>query len=105
MSEVLRYIECYNTEPPICRIVVGHLTTNGRVSVGVASGSTVAYLCILGLDPGRIEAMIPKRALGSVCAMLSTTVNAADFVWARLLGRSGEDRRVRLGVTLATRQK
>ena len=103
MSEVFRYIECYNTKPPIYRIVVGHLTTNGRVSVGVASGSTIAYLCILGLDPGRIEPMVPERALGSVWAMISTAIDAADVVGARLVSRCGEDGRVRLRVTLAAR--
>lgn len=103
VAKVLCYIKRDDTEPPICRIVVGHLTTNGRVSVGVASGSTIAYLCILGLDPGRIETMIPERALGSVWAMISAAVDAADVVGARLVSRCGEDGRVRLWVTLATR--
>ena len=70
--------------------------------MGVASGSTVAYLCILCFDPCGVEAVVPERALGSVWAMISATVNAADVVRARLVSRSGEDGRVRLRVTLAT---
>ncbi len=102
MSEIFRYIECYNTKPPIYRIVVGHLTTNGRVSVGVASGSAIAYLCILCFDPCGVEAVVPKQALGSIWAIFSAAINAADVVGAHLVSRSGEDGRVRLGVTLAT---
>ena len=105
MSIILSYIERYDTKPPICRIVVGHLTTNGRVSVGVASGSMIAYLCILCFDPCGVEAVVPERALGSVWAMISAAVNAADVVGARLTSRSGGDGRVRLWVTLAARAK
>ena len=47
--------------------------------------------------------MVPERALGSVWAMISAAVNAADVVRACLVSRCGENGRVRLRVTLATR--
>ena len=101
MSEIFRYIESNNTEPPICSVVVQHLATGRRVSAVVAGGSlTSVHLCIFRLNPSAVETVVPEGTRTSVRAMRATAVDAADRMGARLVGSCGRNGRFRLGVTL-----